>query len=162
MPDDWGSTSPRTSWAARAASTADPPASSMARAASVACGLAVATIVCSPIATWPAPTSVAASGATSTPGGAARTALVSRAASRERAHRPPRLSALFGLPLQAVIASQQLLFALHPARIQGNAVHRADLLALGLVEMAHAFGAALGDRKSTRLNSSHVASSYAV
>ncbi len=46
MPEDSGSTSPSTIWVAMAASTALPPARSMASPASAASGLAAATISC--------------------------------------------------------------------------------------------------------------------
>src|SRR5256885_12073045 len=74
--------------------------------------------------------------------------------------RPPR-STLF--PYTTLFRSQRLA-VFHMGGIHGNAGHRADLHALGLIEMAHALRAlAVLDRsESTRLNSSHLVISYAV
>ena len=46
--------------------------------------------------------------------------------------------------LQQTKLRQQSITPLHPLRVDGNARHRADLHALGLVKMAHALGAFVG------------------
>ena len=47
------------------------------------------------------------------------------------------------LGLQPLVFQEQLFVGFHAGRVQGNAGNRADLHALGLIEMPHAFGTAI-------------------
>ena len=105
-PEDCGSTRLRTSWTATAASAALPPARRISRPASVASGLAVATMWDFAVARSLSPHPVAASGAPRTSWAAA--AIAPNAASARMANAEMMHAGVVGVGFTAMVGSQGL------------------------------------------------------